>query len=206
MITTKILENLKLVLFIALICLVIWFYKDYRHQVAENIRQTENVRQTRIADSIKFSTQNLTPEELKEHLEYENKALKQKLEQDKIKLSRIEQIVSTYYKYSDSNTTNTDLDSILKAVNSLTAREQEIIDTSKCLTVKGKVIFDGKKLSLQITDREFKNNMDAVAYWERKEWKFFGIKTRFLGKKQFTAKTYNDCGESGTVNIKVQKK
>ena len=47
--------------------------------------------------------------------------------------------------------------------------------------------------------------MDAVAFWERRQWNFLGIKTRFLGKKEMTAKIFDDCGNSTVVQIKKQE-
>lgn len=206
MITTNLIGNIKWLLFCVVAILVIWFYKDYKHQIKENNRLTENAQQQRRADSIRFNTQNLTRNELNDYLEYENKELKKKLDQDRIKLSRIEQIISSKYAYSDNSENSIALDSILNAVQLLKAREQEVIDSSSCLTVKGKVVFDGKKLSLNITDRQFNNDMNGVVYWQRKQWNFLGIKTRFLGKKEFTAKVYDKCGETNLTNIQVEKK
>ncbi|MNL86767.1 hypothetical protein D3C87_2156190 [compost metagenome] len=56
-----------------------------------------------------------------------------------------------------------------------------------------------------VDDRQFHNKSDAVAYWERREWNFLGFKTRFLGKKQFTAKVFDECGESRTMKIEKKK-
>jgi hypothetical protein len=200
-----ILNNLKTIGIAILIILVVWFYKDYQHQKIENIRQTENNRQLRISDSVRFTSQNLNTEEIKEYLDYENKDLKAKLEKDRVKLNRIESIVSTNYKYSDNSDKETDLINILKAIKNNVPGTQEVIDTSNCMTIKGKVSFDGVKLKLNITDREFKNKSDGVAYWERKQWTFLGIKSRLLGKKQFTAKTYDQCGESQILKIEKKK-
>ena len=58
---------------VALVGYIVWLYKDREFQKSENERQTENNRQTRIADSLRFSTQILNANELKEHFEYQNK-------------------------------------------------------------------------------------------------------------------------------------
>ena len=64
---------------VALVGYIVWLYKDREFQKSENERQTENNRQTRIVDSLRFSTQILNANELKEHFEYQNKDLKDKL-------------------------------------------------------------------------------------------------------------------------------
>jgi hypothetical protein len=181
-----IIKNLRIIFIVILIAGAIWFYKDWQFQKAENIRQTENNSQLRKADSLRFTTQILSLNETKDYLQYQNSDLKNNLAKDGIKTNRIKEIVSTTYKYKDT---------IIKKYVS-----GPFIDSTKCLTIKGFVDSTG----VTITDRKFTNKTDAVAFWERNQWKFLGIKTRFLGKKQMTAKVYDECGESRT--IKIEKK
>lgn len=179
-------KNLKLIFIVLLIIAAVWIYKDWQFQKIENIRQTENNRQARISDSLHFSTQILNANELKDYLQYENSDLKNKLSKAGIKESRVKEITNTNYVYKDT-----------------TYKEYKgpFIDSTKCLTIKGIVNTNG---TVSITERQFRNNTSAVAYWERNQWKFLGIKTRFLGKKKMTAKVFDDCGESKIINI--QKK
>jgi len=180
-----IIKNIRLLFIVALCVIAVILYKDYQYQKKENIRQTENIRQIRISDSLRFATQVLTANEIKEHLEYQNKELKDKLLKSGIKTDRIKEIISTNYFYRDS---------IQKKYFT-----GKFTDSTKCLVVKGEIDTNGV---VTIRDRQFKNKMDAVAYWERKEWKFLGMKTRFLGKKQMTAKVFDDCGNSQVIQIK----
>ncbi len=177
------LKNIKLIAILVLVGIAVWFYKDYQYQKEENIRQTENSSQLRKADSLRFASQILSLNEIKDYLEYQNSDLKNNLIKDGIKVNRIKEIVSTKYNYKDT---------IIKKYIS-----GPFIDSTKCLTIKGFVDSSG----VTITDRQFTNKTDAVAYWERRQWNFLGIKTRFLGKKQMTAKVYNECGDSKTINI-----
>lgn len=199
-----ILKNLKIIAIVMVSLVALWFYKDYEFQKIENNRQSENMRQVRVADSLRFSTQILTANEIKEHLQYQNSELKNKLLKDGIKLSRIESIVSTNYRYRDTVKRETDITGLVDAIKSSIPKSQEWIDTSKCETIKGLVSFDGQKLKVIVSERELKNKSDAVGYWERRQWKFLGIKTRFLGKIQMTAKLYDECGESSI--LKIEKK
>jgi hypothetical protein len=182
-----ILKNLRMLLIIFLIVAGVWIYKDYQFQKSENIRQTENNRQTRISDSLHFTSQILTLNEIKDYLEYDNSDLKNKLAKDGIKTNRIKEIVSNTYNYKDT---------IIKKYI-----PGPFIDSTKCLTIKGFVDSSG----VTITNRKFHNKTDAVAYWERKQWSFLGIKTRFLGKKQMTAKVYDECGETKTIKIEKRE-
>ena len=173
---------------VALCVMAVWFYKDYEFQKKENERQTENNRQKTIADSLRFSTQILNANELKEHFEYQNKDLKDKLAKAGIKTDRVKEIISSNYYYRDS---------IQKKYFA-----GKFTDSTKCLLIKGEIDTNGV---ITIKDRQFKNKMDAVAFWERRQWNFLGIKTRFLGKKEMTAKVFDDCGNSTVVHIKKQE-
>jgi hypothetical protein len=73
------------------------------------------------------------------------------------------------------------------------------------MTIKGSVNFDGNNLKVVITDREFKNKSNGVVYWERRQWNLLGFKTRFLGKKQFTSKVLDECGESKILQIEKKE-
>jgi hypothetical protein len=201
---TPYIQTARTILIIAVISIAIWFYKDYTFQKEENKRQSDNMHQTRIADSLRYSNQILTANEIKEHLQYQNSELKNKLLKDGIKLNRIESLVSTNYRYHDTIKRESDVSGLIDAIKKSIPKSQDWIDTTKCQTTKGTVSFDGQKLKVIVSDREFKNKSDAVAYWERKQWSFLGIKTRFLGKKQVTAKTYDECGESRI--LKIEKK
>ena len=180
----QIIKNIAIVIFIGI---VIWFYKDWQFQKSENIRQTENMRQVRISDSLRFSSQIVNSNELKDYLQYQNSDLLNNLSKEGIKTNRVKEIVSTNYVYRDTTYTE--------------HKEKKFTDSTKCLTIKGTINPNG---SVSITDRKFTNKTDAVAFWERKQWSFLGIKSRFLGKKQMSAKVYNECGESQI--IKIEKK
>ncbi|TDW48835.1 hypothetical protein EV144_103352 [Flavobacterium sp. 270] len=67
------------------------------------------------------------------------------------------------------------------------------------------ISFENDTLKWQVLDCQFKNKSDAVAYWERKQWKFLGIKSRLFGKIELTSKTFDNCGESRILRIEKKK-
>lgn len=205
MIPVNIIQNIKTILIVIAIALAIWFFKDWQHQKEENIRQTENARQLRMSDSLNLVTQLLNSQEIKDYLEYQNKDLQSKLKQSGIKESRLESITTNNYYHKDTTLQSTDVSKLINSIRLGNADEQSFIDTTKCQTIKGKIVYSGKDLKVEINDREFKNKTDAVVYWERGQWKFLGIKTRFLGKKQFTSKVFDNCGESKIMKIEKKK-
>ena len=198
-------KNIKAIGVVLLVVAVVWFYKDYQHQKSENQRQTENVSQLRKADSLRFTSQNLTLSEIKDYLEYQNQDLKNKLANEGIKLNRIQSLVSSNYYYRDTTSRETDVTGLVEAIKNSIPKTQSWTDTTKCMTTKGTVSFDGQKLKVTVNDREFKNKSDGVAYWQRRQWNFLGIKTRFLGKKEFTATQFDECGESRVMRIEKKE-
>lgn len=197
--------NIKIIAIILLALVAMWFYKDYQYQKAENIRQTENASQLRKADSLRFTSQTLTSQEIKDYLQYSNPDLEKKLKADNIKLNRIESIISQTLRYKDTVKSTIDMTPLLEAIKVKVPTKTPFIDTTKCLTNKGYIEYKNDSLRVVFTEKTFNNKGDAVAYWERRQWKFLGIKTRFLGKKQFTAKNYNECGESTVMKIEKKK-
>ena len=180
MITVQlILKNFRLVFILFLAIAAVWFYKDYTFQKSENARQAENASQLRKGDSLRFASQLLSKDEIKDYLQYENSDLKKKLVNAGIKESRIESIISQTLKYHDTTKRETDVSGLVEAIKKSIPKEQIWSDSTKCLTTKGIVSFDGQKLKVVVNDRQFNNKSDAVAYWERKEWSFLGVKTRF---------------------------
>lgn len=200
-----IIQNIKTILIGAAIVVAVWFYKDYTYQRSENARQTENASQLRKSDSLRFTNQILSEIEMKDYLQYQNSDLKKKLENAGIKESRIESIVSNSFKYRDTTKRETDVTGLVEAIKNSIPKQQRWTDSSKCLVNSGLVSFDGVNLKVIVDDSQFNNKSDAVAYWERRQWKFLGIKTRLFGKKEFTSKSFDECGESRIMKIEKKK-
>ncbi|WP_341216948.1 hypothetical protein [uncultured Wocania sp.] len=194
-------NNLKIYLIVIGIGLAIWFYKDYQHQKAENIRQTENISHIRKYDSLKFASQTYTKKELNEYLEYNRQDLQRFLEENRIRTNRIERIITQSLRYEDKTNNTINLQPILDAINQKREIKVPIIDSTDCLIIKGFVAFDNDTLSLNITERKFKNKSDVVTYWERNQWKLLGIKTRLFGRKKATVIIKDDCGNTETFVI-----
>lgn len=184
----------------------IWFYKDYQYQKRENKRQTENYHQLAKQDSLKYAELVLNNRELKDYLESNNKQLADFIEDQNIKYSRINSIISQQLRYRDSENRSVDLQPVLDAIKSQREIKVPVVDSTTCLVIKGYVVFKNDTLSLDITDRKFNNVTDVVSYWERRQWNFLGLKTRFLGRKQATVVIQNSCGETETVVIDKRKK
>lgn len=194
-------NNLRIYLIVAAIVAAVWFWKDYQFQKEENQRQTENIESIRKYDSLRFASQTYTKKELDQYLEYNRKDLQQFLEQNKINTRRIEQIITQSLKYEDTTNRSVNLQPILDAIKSERNLKVPIVDSTDCLIIKGYVVFENDTLSLDITERKFKNTSDVISYWERNKWSFLGIKTRLFGRKTATVIIKDSCGRSETFVI-----
>lgn len=198
-------ENIKTYLLVGVIVACVIFWKDYQYQIKENTRQTENNRQIRLSDSLKYAEVTLNKKEIIEELNYNNKSLLNKLEESNIKLNRIQKIVTQKQTYIDTAKSEIKITGLVKAIAEGIPVSFPVLDSTQCWLMKGIIIFDGKEVELKITDRQFKNVTDLVTFWERREWSFLGIKTRLFGKRQVTVKVYNTCGETETYVIQNKK-
>lgn len=198
-------QTFRIVLAIALTAFIMWLWNDREFQKNEKIRQAENFRQTQMFDSLRYSQYSMRPDEIENHLQYKDPELLNKLENNSIKVSRIESIISHYLKYQDDTLRSTDITRIVSAVRNNIPATMPFKDSTGCLKISGKIRYENDSLKLDISSREFNGKTQAVAYTERKQWQFWFIKSRFLGKKQMTAKVFDECGNSQVVKIEKKK-
>ncbi|WP_295093818.1 hypothetical protein [uncultured Flavobacterium sp.] len=205
MVLSSVLKKVVIGLIFFLALAFVWIWKDKEHYKKESERQSENVGWQIKYDSLRFSNQVLSQNEIKDHIVYNDPELKKKLKAANIKMNRIESLVFQTLKYRDTAKRETDVSGLIDAVKNSVPKSQSWSDSTHCVKIKGSVLYDGEKLKVVVSDRQFENKTDAVAYWERREWNFLGIKTRFLGKKVFTAKVFDECGESRIMKIEKKK-
>jgi len=200
-------NNIKTYLIVIGIITAVWFYKDYKFQKSENTRQTENNAQLRKSDSLKYASQIYNKKEMQEYLDYNRKDLTNFLKEHKIATKKLQRIITQELKYRDTTTATVNLQPILDAIKAKQNIKVPVIDSTACMIIKGFVVFENDTLSLNITDRQFKNTSDVISYWERNQWKLLGlIKTRLFGRKETTIIIKDDCGRTQTFVIEAKKK
>lgn len=199
------LKNWKSLTLVALLLGAMWFWGEYKYYKLESQRQTENISNLRKFDSLHYAEQILSKDQINDYLQYQNKDLKAKIESDGIKQERLVSIISNNYKYANQEQKQYDISPLINAINEKREMSQPWKDTTNCMTVEGNVEYKNNKLSVNVTNREFKNKSDGIVYWQRRQWKLLFFKTRFLGKKEFTSKQYDQCGESKVMKIEKKK-
>lgn len=199
--------NIQIIVIAILAIIAIWFYQDWKFETAENKRNTENVRQQNNFDSIHNAQYVFNQRQMDEYIQANSK-LKQQLKDEKIKSSRVTSIKTHDYTYSDKNKNSIAIitpTGITIKTDSIVHKNTPIVvpftDSTACLKIKGNIKFENSRIFVEINEREFKNKTTVIGYWERRQWKFLGIKTRFLGKIQATAKVIDECGHSEIITI-----
>lgn len=200
-------SNIQIIVIAVLALIALWAFDDWKFQTRENERNTENIRQQNNFDSIHNAEYFFNQRQLDEHIQA-NAKLQQQLKEEKIKSSRITSIKTHNYTYSDKNKNSIAIvtpTGITIKTDSIVPKDVPIVipftDSTSCLKIKGNIKFKNSRIFVEINEREFKNKTTVIGYWERRQWKFLGIKTRFLGKIQATAKIIDECGQSEIVTI-----
>lgn len=200
-------NNIKIIVLAGLIIAFVWLFKDWQYQTLENKRNTENIRQQNNLDSIHNAQYIFNQRQMDEYIQANSK-LKQQLKDEKIKSSRVTSIKTHDYTYSDKNKNSIAIitpTGITIKTDSIVPKNTPIVvpftDSTACLKIKGNIKFENSRIFVEINEREFKNKTTVISYWERRQWKFLGIKTRFLGKIQATAKVIDECGHSEIITI-----
>lgn len=198
-----ILERIKTaVITISLICTT-WLVWQNNSLKGENSRLSENSGQL-IGNSEQLSL-SFTKQELNSYLEARDSALLKRLGKEGINLSKVEKLTSVNHYYQDTVKKSFDVSPIIEAINKKEPLSIKWSDTTKCLPVSGDASYNGKTLTVNVTSKEYKTKTDAVWYQDRKQWEFWFIKSKFLGKRIVSGKVFDECGKSKIVEITKAK-
>jgi hypothetical protein len=194
------LQYIKYGIILAAVCACIWFVKDYADKADFKKDTQSNDLQNARFDSLRIKYIKYNDGQMMDALKRDTEKSKL-LEKYDISLKRVNSIMTHLLKYRDTTIVNTNLNPILSAINNKQNMLLPIRDSTACLLIKGNIQYKNGVLGLNITDRVFFDHTTAIGYWERRQWSFLGIKTRFLGKRQGTAKVIDRCGESTIIQI-----
>ena len=179
--------------------------RQYANAISENERLRHNLAETVRENSELATALTVKDSELRELLQNKVPELEAKLDSLKIRSNTIEKIVVQKHFYKDTAVSKTDLRPVLDAIQKKAKIITPFVDSTACLVVKGYVEYNGERLNLAITNREFKSISEAVSHWERKQWKFWFIKSRLFGRKELKVTVFNNCGESKTIVVNKKR-
>lgn len=193
-------NNIKFLVIVLVLGAGIWVFKDWQYQRSENKIEAQNKEWLKKFDSLQYAYVVLGDKQLKEYVE-DRKDLKAIIKDNGVKIERIQRVMIQALSYRDTVVNNVDLSPVLSAINTRKDFTLPIIDSTKCLVIKGTVKYINEKLSFQFDQRDYNDNTTVVAYWQRRQWKLLWFKTRLFGKKEGTAIVSSECGTSKTIEI-----
>ena len=208
MITGKI----KSILIVALVGVAIWFFKSWQHRGDEMTRNKTNFEQRLKEEQADFSEYQFKKDkELEAYLsstENQLNGLLQKLEDQDIKLRRVEKIVSTRVVLKDTTLNRVVLDSINSILEALQFNGDELSydveDKTDCFEFKARVVFADGTVTHEVLSRQAIDTINYVTHFERRKHRWlFGIKTGLFGKKIYKVDLFNNCGYSKTIVLKL---
>tara|TARA_R110000764_G_C10826527_1_gene362315 strand:- start:53 stop:652 length:600 start_codon:yes stop_codon:yes gene_type:complete len=199
---------MKQISYIAIVLALVGMFfigRQYANAISENERLRQNLSEINRENTELATALTVNKKELRELLQNKFPELEAKLDSLKIRSNTIEKIVVQKTFYKDTAVNNTDLKPILDAIQKKAKIITPFVDSTACLVVKGYVEYNGEKLNLAITNREFKSISEAVSHLERKQWKFWFIKSRLFGRKELKVTVFNSCGENKTIIVNKKK-
>lgn len=198
----------KTILIAVLIGVAIWFFKSWQHRGEEMVRNKTNFEQRLKEKESSFTEYQFKKErELETYLESTESQLKglaEKLDEQNIKLKRVEKIVSTRVVLQDTTLNRVVLDSINSILEQLQFNGDElsynIEDKTDCFEFKARVVFADGTVSHEVISRKAIDTINYVTHFTRKKHRWvFGIKTGLFGKKIYKVELFNNCGFSKTI-------
>ena len=204
-------KNISNILSIIIIIGLGWFIRDY--VIEKENSKTYKSNQTQLLndlDSLKSNLVSLefTKDEMIKYLKNNDSEIANvidKIEDQNIALKRIDKIIATSINAVDTTKNVIILDSIgriLEAINEDKILQIPFEDKSNCFSFKANFILEDGTSRIEVLDRTYNDTLYHVSYWERNQWKLFGlIKTRAFGKKIAKVTIFNDCGFSKQIII-----
>jgi hypothetical protein len=207
------LGKIKTIGIVILLIGLVWFFKSWQYRGEENIRNKTNYENLLNEKESTFTEYKFKKEkEFKEYLKSTDnqlKGLSNKLDQQSIKLKRVEKIISSQVTVIDTTLNTIVLDSINLLINKLIKGQEfkyPIYEKTKCFEFKANVVFKNGTVSHEIELRKATDTLNYVTHFERKthHW-LLGIPTKLFGKKIYKVQLFNNCGFSKTIVIKNEK-
>ena len=202
---TLILKNGKIIVLVIVAGYVIWHVRNYIDLKKDNKRLSENSRQERTKrknDSVIYSEKILTQDEFIEDMNHNHQDYIRNIKRLGIELKQIQKLVTSTITYRDTLERTYVLNTILDSIRAKKTGSQYVVDSTDCHSVKGYIHFDGKDLSLNITEREFANINQVVVHKEKVGLRFW----KWFRKKKVSVSITNSCGKSETKIVDVIRK
>lgn len=199
------LTHLLVIGIISLAGFAMWAMGEIKFQKNEKLRQMDNFNNLRDIDSLKVAHLTFrTTQEMKDYID-SNKELSEMLEEQNIKVRKLQSIVYQKQTYIDNITRSTDVSGLINDIKKGISSSAKWKDSTECLILKGDVTYKNDSLKVNVSERKFDNTILVTGSWKRKPNNFFA-RLLGLGRKVYKVKATSKCGESETIVIDKIKK
>jgi len=197
------LTHLLIIAIISLAGFSMWALGEIKFQKNEKLRQKDNFNNLRDMDSLKVAHLTFrTTEEMEDYID-SNEELNEMLDEQKVKVRKLQSLVYQKQTYIDNMTRSTDVSGLINDIKKGISSSAKWKDSTECLLLRGDVTYKDDSLSVNVNERKFDNTILITGSWKRNPKNFF---SRIFGRKIATAKATSKCGESETIIIDKQKK
>ena len=199
--------HLLIIVLIALLGFSAWAWGEIRFHKSESNRKGDNYESLRDMDSMKVAHLTFrTNKEIEDYLD-SNDELKDLVDKQDIKIKRLTNIIYQKQEYIDNKLRSTDVTSLVDDIKNNIESSSTWNDSTECLVIRGDVVYKNDSLKVNVTSREFNNEMAITGVLERQEWRFLGLwDWTLFGRKKAVVTATSKCGESETIIIDKQRK
>lgn len=187
------LSQIKTIGAVLLLAFSFYAYGKIKDLKAENTRVTDNYQNALKIDSLEVAVFKITSKKELEDLLNQNNNLKQLVAQSEVSTSRIQSLFYQQQKYLDSVTQKIDVSPIVQNIRANIPTITPWKDSTACAIIKGNITYQADSLSVNITSKEFNNNVVLIKHQGRREpvkW-LFNIR---LGKRDINFTPQTTCG------------
>lgn len=206
----NILNNIKTYGAIALVVVAFFAIRYFINLKNDFNRLSSN--QSQLIELMKNSANQVTQlelnnKELQEYLkanEIEFSKVLNQIDENNIRLRRIQNIISNRVSVKDTVVSIIKMDSIIRPIQENKSIIYPFVDSTKCFITKGNFTYENGSASLNITNREFNDTIQILKYKERRPWKLLFFKTRLFGKLVSKDTVLSNCGNIKTTIINLK--
>lgn len=192
-------KNLTILLISIIIALIVGLFTTFKilqFQITEKNRVSENYESRIKSDSLKYSKEVLDKKELMTYLDFQRQDIKDFVQANGIKPSKVTEIITHTIEYKDTAKVIFDMDKVLQAINKKTSIKALFKKENECMSINGYTEYKNDSLRTVIDSASYHGQSDKIEYTKRD--KFLGLR---IGKKRTYTIIKDKCGESETTII-----
>ena len=192
--TSFLIKNHKIVAIVFLFLSLTYFVRQNIYLKHENERVIDNYENALQMDSLKVAIFKINSAHELEQIINQNKSLQNLVSKSEIKTKRIEGLYYQQQTYLDSVKKTMDVTGLVSDIRNNTPSFKNWVDSTSCATIKGNVMYNNDSLSVNVTSKEFNNNVVLIKHeGKRKPVKWlFNLR---LGKRNIEFTPETECGD-----------